>query len=400
MGWVQTSPVAIATNLFQESTLVHRPELNVNRLRLERSNPEPFNLPYSSPQENTFSKQLTTPTQGVLTFLDRRFTELESHQLVPGTEVVMAWSERTKRTLSERTQKLIKPLQTPFVKPENPDVSSEVSQTNALGIQALIYAAIDYFFGKRSSNLPGTGSHEPSARLVNSQGEAPQLSGRYAAPQLPGTTHPNLELANNSEPDPWLTWGDLFGRPDASDNAQNAKVQFPNHHTQAQLPEAFNIKVPIRPRNSVWRVLKSYLSFKQPPRQPSTPRLGEPMVKRSESIVESAKLMKGKGGRSRPTHVSPKGTVSTTLKTRSSGAVSSRSQSVSPAKPETTSLTTSASKTNLEPAHDWIETSATPSGYVKHPLERVLESVDRAMLWLEELAVKVWRWVQQLGRRG
>ncbi len=398
MAWEQTSPVAIAANLFQESTLVYSPELNISRLRLESSNLQLSNLPYPTPKGNSFGEKPSTPTQGALAFLDRTFTELESHQLVPGSEVVIAWSERAKRTLGERTQKLIKPLQTQFIKPENPEVSAEVSQTNTFGIQALIYAAIDYFFGRRSSNLPGTGSQEESAVLSNFQGEAPQLSGRHATPQLPGTAHPDLELADTSEPDPWLTWGDLFGRPDASGNAQNSKVQNPNHKIQAQLPEAFNSKVPIRPRNSVWRVIKSYLSLKQPSGKRSTPRVGEPIVKRPESVVQTGLLMKGKGAQPRPTQGSNEGRASTKLNTVSSGAVSSRSKSVSPAKPATTAITTPSSNTDLEPAHDWIETSATPTGYVKHPLERVLKSIDLAMLWLEELAVKVWRWVQQLGR--
>ncbi|HEY9708792.1 MAG TPA: hypothetical protein V6D48_11370, partial [Oculatellaceae cyanobacterium] len=185
---------------------------------------------------------------------------------------------------------------------------------------------------------------------------------------------------------------------DALGNAQNSKVQIPNHHTQAQLPEAFNSKVPTKPRNSVWRVIKSYLNPKQPPRKLSTPRVGEPMVKRPEPVVQTAQFMKGREAQPRPTQGSHKGTASTKLNTISSGAVSSRSKSVSSAKPATTAITTPSSNTDLEPAPDWIETAATPTGYVKHPLERILKSVDLAMLWLEELAVKVWRWIQQLGR--
>jgi hypothetical protein len=48
----------------------------------------------------------------------------------------------------------------------------------------------------------------------------------------------------------------------------------------------------------------------------------------------------------------------------------------------------------MEAKPDWIETQATPSGYVKHPLEQVLGWLDSVMLWLEELVVKIWRWVR------
>ncbi len=40
---------------------------------------------------------------------------------------------------------------------------------------------------------------------------------------------------------------------------------------------------------------------------------------------------------------------------------------------------------------DWVETDATAVGYVKHPLEILLEWLDRAILWLEELALKIWK---------
>jgi hypothetical protein len=41
---------------------------------------------------------------------------------------------------------------------------------------------------------------------------------------------------------------------------------------------------------------------------------------------------------------------------------------------------------------NWIETQATVVGYVKHPLERLLEWVDRALLWLERLITRIWQW--------
>jgi len=52
-------------------------------------------------------------------------------------------------------------------------------------------------------------------------------------------------------------------------------------------------------------------------------------------------------------------------------------------------------RTQLAPAPEWIETHATAMGYVKHPLEQLLGWLDRALLWLEELLLKVVQWVQQ-----
>jgi hypothetical protein len=64
----------------------------------------------------------------------------------------------------------------------------------------------------------------------------------------------------------------------------------------------------------------------------------------------------------------------------------------------TTAITTS-SETRLEAKPDWIETQATPTGYVKHPLEQLLEWLDAAILGFEELVVKAWRWLQQIRAR-
>jgi len=55
---------------------------------------------------------------------------------------------------------------------------------------------------------------------------------------------------------------------------------------------------------------------------------------------------------------------------------------------------------SFERGEDWIETQATPTGYIKHPLEQILEWLDRAMFWIEELFVKVWRWWQRLRGRN
>ena len=52
--------------------------------------------------------------------------------------------------------------------------------------------------------------------------------------------------------------------------------------------------------------------------------------------------------------------------------------------------------TNIAHTPDWIETEATTMGYIKHPLEQLLAWLDSAMLWLENLLVKIWQQLQQL----
>jgi hypothetical protein len=49
----------------------------------------------------------------------------------------------------------------------------------------------------------------------------------------------------------------------------------------------------------------------------------------------------------------------------------------------------------FDPELTWIEAEATAIGYVKHPLEQILEWLDQILLWLERRFVKVWHWLKR-----
>jgi hypothetical protein len=76
--------------------------------------------------------------------------------------------------------------------------------------------------------------------------------------------------------------------------------------------------------------------------------------------------------------------------------VASLSQSSRPNRASEICDRTSSQSIQMEPKPDWIEAHATVMGYVKHPLEQLLAWLDQAMLWLEELCIRVWRWLGQL----
>ena len=399
MAWVQTSPVAIAANVFQESTLVCSTAPSSSSIQRHRSLTKPKRQPpalkgQEMPPQLVPQREISSiAAPKAIAFLDRTVAELESHQLVPGTEVAFALTERTMRSLREHSQKLRQRLQTPFIKPDSYTETLDGSQANTSGIQALIYAAVDYFFGKHSSNLPGTSSQEQAVIPANSQGEAYQLSGRQPSTSVPSATQlSNLEFTDSIEPDPWLSWGDLFGNRQAAAQAQNnnrgigKKSRLQNPQSPAQLPEAFNGKTLVRPGNSILGVVKRYLSFKPSSGQVAAPNTGEASVEPAASVVQPTK---------RNTHSQLRSTAPAKLKTSSSTTATSRRTKALPNKTASTAITpptSSSSDSHLEAAPDWIETPATPNGYVKHPLEQLLEWLDAAMLWLEELVVKMWRW--------
>ena len=63
--------------------------------------------------------------------------------------------------------------------------------------------------------------------------------------------------------------------------------------------------------------------------------------------------------------------------------------------PPATQLDPRYAREIIQPINEeWLETESTPVGYVKHPLERILEGLDAIILWVEELVIKIWRWLR------
>lgn len=419
MAWVQSSPVAIAANVFGESTLLDGQTFSSDQMLLSLRPPQPRGQLLASNGQLAASSGLPESLKlplpkDAIAFLDRTVAELESHQLVPGSEAMVELASRTSHLLRERTEKLLSPLQAKFIAARGEDLSTEASQANVGRIQALIYAAIHYFFGKRGSQgLAGTSEQEQWGSLSNSQGQVHPLSGRYSTSLPSVAPPPSLEGADDSIPDPWLSWNDLYGNSDEAELAQNsasyppspltqggtvAKSNRSNRNSQSKLPEGFSSKIPGQVGRSIMGFLKRSLNPKQSPGKLSLRGTAEPTVEPPMPVIPTKKPKV-----SRPVvplqHLDgTKGSVPAKSKSRSLVTTSSPNTSVSPATAENTALTTSdsAPNTDLQPSPDWIEAKVTTTGYVKHPLEKVLEAIDHAMLWLEEFALKVWGWVKRI----
>ena len=431
MAWVQTSPVAIAANLFQESTLIEGETSSADQLLPpRRASQQRRQLPGSN--DEVIVNQVVPPR--AIAFLDRAIAELESHQMVPGTEALVRlrdslqdkWSSfplanasRANLTQRDDPQNLRQQPQMP-VSPSGDQVpATEASQTHPFQIQALIHAAIEYFFGRRSDNLSGTDSQEPTQIQGNPQGKAQQISGRRSPSLSPSRPFKKSQLSDAGDPDPWLSWDDLYGNSASSEDishnraiSQGRESQISNPKSPAELPEAFGSKIPVKPRNSIWQGLKSFVSPKQAPDELSAPKPKKPTVKRFLPYTRKGELITTEEAQPLATRTEDKGsTLTQPSETPSSVAVAFQPQeSVLPATTESTAKgsadtqsaittpSTASQNTDLEPAPDWIETRVTPTGYVKHPLEQLLEWLDRTMVRVEDLALKVWRWLRHLGR--
>ncbi len=327
MGWVQTSSVAIAVNLFEESTF---------------ASPLAPSPPPTSPK---IAPPLI-PTE-VLATLDDTIADLEEQQLVPTAQVV--------QNLGAHFQELLQNLQTRLSASERATASPEASDPHSFEIQALIQAAIDYFFGKLPEQFRPQGN-DPSAAIPPHQSRAtPSLSGSDSL-SLPKADLPEQQLLAASEEDPWLSWDDLFS--DAGSAvvvSEQLKERSPSSSPDpAQLPKAS--QTPLKPENPPLESIKPNLNWRQKSKsfqssQPASKDLAQPQ--------------------NHPSTVAPS---------------SRTSAQVTQSQPE---------DSTLESAPDWVETEATPIGYVKHPLERILEWLDWIVLWLEELVANIWRWARK-----
>ena len=219
------------------------------------------------------------------------------------------------------------------------DLGPVASITKAFQIQVLIWAAIDYFFKRDCA--------ERSARDDR-------------IPKLPKFTTNNLE-------DPWLEMSDLFGNEDLA--KQSLVLENPANST-SYLPPNRNVTQSDRELNkySLNGLLK---------------RWRQRIQKNSASIIKTPQITKIT--KAQPSSLSHNPQISQKLK-----AVATNSPSFNLG-----NSVAAKSSQRLEPKPDWIETPAIAMGYVKHPLEQLLEWLDLAMLWLENILVKFWHWLQQ-----
>ncbi|MCC5664137.1 hypothetical protein LC653_09440 [Nostoc sp. CHAB 5784] len=271
-------------------------------------------------------------TDKLLAFLDIAVAKLESNALVP---------------VQERSQEIVQVAQTQlniFLYGKEQlaargkiTANADGLETYTLNLQALIEAALNYFFGVGNrKTLESTMSNELlpdkllSSRLRKFLSKSRQLE--------------NQDLTN----DPWLTWNDLFG----------------DTETIAQKPVTLSGKTnpALASSLSVGHFPQNHLTLKQP-------KVGSGLVRRSQktSGIASAKQSR-----------------------------TSISQTKSDSRKEEILHQQFHQSSQVEAQPDWIETKATSIGYEKHPLEQLLEWVDYVMLWLEERFVKIFQSLRQL----
>ena len=172
---------------------------------------------------------------------------------------------------------------------------------------------------------------------------------KSASPHFSEQNKTSLVGSTESIEDPWLAWEDLF-----IDRSQEIQGQ----------------TLPLRgiPRRKALNSGKSSKITKKSQKNSKISR------SKSQQLSKSA--------------------VQTSTTTRTNFPTASEITATLEEEIETALMPTNSIKTDLEAAPDWIETEAKPMGYLKHPLERILEWLDIVVLWLEENVRKIWHWLR------
>ncbi|MEH2437156.1 MAG: hypothetical protein V7K25_23440 [Nostoc sp.] len=271
-------------------------------------------------------------TDKLLAFLDIAFAKLELNALVP---------------VQERSQEIVQVAQTQLniflYGKEQLAARGEITsngdglETHTRNLQALIEAALNYFFGVGNRKiLESTTSDKPSQGKLS--------SSRFRKFLSKSSQLENQDLTD----DPWLTWNDLFGDTETI--------------TQKPITLSGKTNPALASSLSAGHFPQNNLTIKQP-------KVGSGLARRSQktSRVASAKQTR-----------------------------TSISQSKSESRKGEILHQQFHQSTQVEAQPDWIETKATSIGYEKHPLEQLLEWVDYVMLWLEERFVRIFQSLRQL----
>ncbi|MEH1812271.1 MAG: hypothetical protein V7K26_31945 [Nostoc sp.] len=281
-------------------------------------------------------------TDKLLAFLDIAVAKLESNALVPvqerSQEIAQVAQTQLKIFLYGKEQLAAKGEIAP---------NADGLETHSQNFQALIEAALNYFFGLGNrKTLETTTSNE-------------RLPGKLFSSRLRKALSKNPLIENQDlTNDPWLTWNDLFG----------------DSETVADKPVTLSggINPALAPSLSIGHFPQKNLSVKQS-------KVGSGLVQRKQpsSNLTSSKKTFGKVASVKQTQTR----ISQTKSESRKGEILQQQFHQS---------------SQVEAQPDWIETTATSTGYEKHPLEQLLEWLDYVMVWLEERFVKIFQSLRQL----
>ncbi|MEG4044455.1 hypothetical protein [Microcoleus sp. Pol17_C1] len=391
MAWLQTSPVALKRNQFGESILAVKKSIDRNsilvqkaRAQIEAKTAQQSIVASNSIDQNTpkletnFNSKFDRPPTPLsfVTLLDRAAVNLEELTLPPSVKTIAAPTENSGVKIDTSSTET------------NLDFSArDILEKYARNIEQVIWSSVDHLLGKETAASDNT---EKSVAIQYYLKQRQEQENTEKSPEVDR---------------PWLNWQDLFGEAapqhliDGSSETQaaaqsSAKVK-EKIAELGELAEGRSTAVSISPYpealHSLLGQLKQSLLTKSSKSQPQTASdLSDLAVTQKNS---SALAAESTPGRAPETQVPKNTNPNTAQNNQSPAAITAQTSRYTAATPAAAAEPKNPSA-GVPSDGDYLETKAESMGYIKHPLEQVLEWLDRVMLRLENIAEQLWNWAK------
>ncbi|TAG86073.1 MAG: hypothetical protein EAZ09_19545 [Oscillatoriales cyanobacterium] len=381
MAWVQTSPLAVKRNQFGESILAVKKAIDASADRhliisqqitgvktdgraIASSNAIDYN---TSELTSNFHPKFdrVNNSRSFVTLLDRAAVQLEEFSLPQVSKITDELTASQPATIIDTTSPGI----------DSSPKTREIVENYARNIEEMIWSSVDYLLGKETAASENT---EKSVAI------------KYALKQRElEDTEKNIGNGDR----PWLKWQDLFGEP-APPSVEN-------------VPPPLATSSPILLSQIGTNVKQKIDEIEKLPERRSTLPSTSPYPEAIHNLIAElktslfTKVSKSQPQKASNLEVSQKNNLVPTVE-QSSPTDAEETQPAQPAAPEiigqtskfVSIATASENKRPDEVPGEYLETKAESIGYIKHPLEQVLEWLDRIMLRLETIAVQLWEWAK------
>lgn len=417
MGWMQTSPLAQTTNVFQESHLAVQVA------------PPPF-LYWDPEPGQQLTRQTLAQLDSPLAGMEQRYIQGDE-QADPATQIIRFTAKLF--GLEEAMERWLRNTATNHAPPQDP--SSSVSGQ-----------APGQTSGQRPTpRMQPWQSHDPwgmaSSKFTTDAMATGEGTGEGTAGALQGnkTQAPNLP-PRNSGPTPtppsqgWFN--NLLNRAPQPPSSTNLPTPDP-HAGEPTLPSApsskgwqrlttrfagllKNLRQPAGPIAPLKTASNSSPNTAAPQAaQPTNEALGlndrehssEPFTLESPfqnlaQTISAQPALQADGQQQEAKEITSTNRSqlkNVTLETTRKGAQAATSPSTKQGTKNTTQSNPANALQTAETAvtyeSPYIETTAQFNGYEKHPLEVILEQLDRILLWIEEQGLKLWQWLMNTGEQ-
>lgn len=395
MAWLQTSPVALKRNQFGESILAVKKSIDRNAILVQKARAQieaktaqqsiaaSNSIDRNTPKlETNFNSKFDRPANPLsfVTLLDRAAVNLEEFTLPPAA-----------KTIAQPTENPGVKINTSGTETNLELSARDILEKYARNIEQMIWSSVDHLLGKETAASDNT---EKSVAI------------KYYLKQR----QEQENTQNSPEADrPWLNWQDLFGEAAPQhliDGSSQTEAAAQSQISQSspkvkqeiaelgELPEGRSTTVSISPYpEAIHRLLgqlKQSLLAKSPKSQPQ-PASNLAVTRKNSSAVAAESTPGGAPETEVPKNTNP----NTRQNSQSPAAITAPTRRYTPATRATRAAAEPKNHSaGVQPEGEYLETKAESMGYIKHPLEQVLEWLDRVMLRLENIAEQLWNWAK------